>query len=65
MRAKVKVVETYHVDSDSEVNALIEESKTDRSFQLTGHKSKIKNIKQKGEIVDSYFIVELTKSYED
>jgi len=65
MRVKVKVIETYNVDSETEAEALINESKTDHSFKLTGYKSKVKNIKQKGEIVDSYLIVELTKSYEE
>ena len=65
MRVKVKVVETYNVDSETESEALIEENKHDHSFKLTGYKSKVKNIKQKGEIVDSYLIVELTKSYEE
>lgn len=65
MRVKVKVIETYNVDSETEAEALIDESKTDRSFKLTGYKSKVKNIKQKGEIVDSYLIVELTKTYEE
>ena len=44
----------YNVDSETEAEALIDESKTDRSFKLTGYKSK-EYSKQKGEIVDFLF----------
>lgn len=64
MRVKIKVVETYHVDSETEVEELINDSKSDHSFTLTGYKRKLKEVKQKGEVVDSYYIVELAKTFD-
>jgi hypothetical protein len=59
----MKVVETYHVGDESEAQALIEEAKNNSSFELSGYSSKIKETKRKGEVVDSYYIVTLTKKF--
>lgn len=56
-----KIVETYNVPDESTVDALIDKAKSDPSFQLIGYTRKLKEIKQKGEVVDSYYIVTLTK----
>ena len=65
MKVKVKVVETFHVDSETEVESLVNESKADHSFVLTGYKRKLKEIKKKGEVIDSYYIVELSKTFDE
>jgi hypothetical protein len=57
----MKVVETYHVGDEAEAQSLIEAAKNDTSFELIGYSSKIKETKRKGEVIDSYFIVTLTK----
>jgi hypothetical protein len=57
----VKVVETYQIPEEADVIALIERAKSDPSFELIGYTRKLKEVKQKGEVVDSYYIVTLTK----
>ena len=59
------VVETYRVDSETEVELMLEEAKTAHSFTLVKYTSEKKERKQKGEVVDSYFKVSLHKSFND
>lgn len=58
-------VETYRVDSEAEVKRVIEEAKKDKTFSLTKYTSEYKERKQKGEVIDSYFKVTLTKLFND
>lgn len=59
MKYLTKVVETYRVGSEAEVNALINEAK--ESSNLTSYNCVHKERKTKGEIVDEYFCVTLKK----
>ena len=61
----VSTVETYRVDTDDEAKALIEEAKTSSMFDLGKYSSEYKEKMSKGEIVDSYFKVVLTKKFND
>ena len=58
-------VEVYRVDSEAEVKKVIEEAKKDKTFSLTKYTSEYKERKQKGEVIDSYFKVTLTKLFND
>ena len=58
-------VEVYRVDSEAEVKRVIEEAKKDKTFSLTKYTSEYKERKQKGEVIDSYFKVTLTKLFND
>lgn len=62
MRILTKLVETYEVSDETDAQALIEETRSESKGQYTlDYKSKLKEVKQKGEVVDTYWIVELTK----
>lgn len=63
MTRMLKVVESYRADSEDEVNDLIESAKADSSFDLAKYSSEYKEKKSKGDVVDSGFIVTLTKVY--
>ena len=65
MKYLVKTTETYRVDSDAEVLEMVKEAKESLQWTLEGHTSKKKQVKQKGEIADEYFMLTLTKSFND
>ena len=54
----VSTVETYRVDSD-------EEAKHSSMFELGKYSSEYKERKAKGEVIDSYYKVTLTKTFND
>lgn len=58
-----KVVETYKVYNEEDVKTLIEDAKNCREYNLTKYSSQYKEKKQKGEVVDAYFVVTLTKEF--
>jgi hypothetical protein len=61
----ISTVETYRVDSESEVASMIETAKKDNKFILSKYQSEKKEVKAKGEVVDEYFKVQLTKIFND
>ena len=60
-----KTIETYRVDTEEEANILIEENKNQTTFELVKYSSEYKTRKSKGEIVDEYWIVSLSKLITD
>ena len=65
MKYLTQVVETYRVDHEDEVLQMIEEAKNDNRFVLTKHASQYKERKQKGEVIDAWYKVSLTKQFCD
>lgn len=61
----VSTVETYRVDSEEEVQAMIDSAKSASEYELVKYSSEHKDVKQKGEIIDSYEKLVLTKSFCD
>ena len=61
----LKTTEVYRTDSDEEAKELIEKAKKDTMFELTKYSSEYKEVKQKGEVVDSYYITSLSKTFND
>lgn len=59
----VSTVETYRVDTDEEAKALIEDAKNSSMFELGKYSSEYKEQKAKGEVVDSWYRVILTKKF--
>lgn len=57
------VSETYRVDMENEVNELIEEAKNDNLYELSKYSSAFKEIKKQGEVIDSYYLVVLNKTF--
>lgn len=61
----IKTVETYRVSNEAEAKQLIEDAKRDRKFTLSKYLSEKKDKKVKGEIVDEWVRVTLTKLFND
>lgn len=59
----LKTVETYRVDTEEEADALIDEAKKDNVYALEKFSSQYKTRKSKGEVIDDYYKVILTKSF--
>ena len=57
------VSETNRVDMENEVNELIEEAKNDNLYELSKYSSTFKEIKKQGEVIDSYYLVVLNKTF--
>lgn len=63
MKYLIRTVETYRVGNESEAKQLIESAKADHSYTLSKYSSEYKCTKSKGEIVDDWYRVILTKDF--
>lgn len=63
MKFLLTTVETHRVDTEAEAEALIQSAKEDPSFILKKYDRAFKERKSKGEVVDSWFTVKLTKEF--
>lgn len=61
----VSTTETYRVDTESEATRAIEEAKQDDSYVLGKYTSEHKERKSKGEVIDEYWKLTLTKLFND
>mgnify|MGYP003474638914 CR=1 FL=1 len=61
----VSTIETYRVDTEAEAAKAIEEAKNDNSYVLGKYTSEHKERKSKGEVVDEYWKLSLTKLFND
>ena len=59
------VTETYRVDSEDEASRLIEEAKKSNQYTLAKYSSIYKERKQKGEVIDAWYRLTLTKVFDD
>ena len=59
----IKVTEQYRCDSETEAKNLIDEAKQNHQYTVTKSSSEIKTTKQKGEIVDEWRRVLITKEF--
>ena len=60
-----KVVETYRISSEKEVEAFLAELKKDKRFTVAKYSSTKKEKKQKGEVIDEWIRFEVTKVFND
>ena len=65
MRYLISTVETYRVNSESDVEALIAEAKNASEYELAKYTREYKEKKSKGEVVDAWYKVTLTKKFTD
>ena len=65
MKYLIQTVETYRVDKEDEAKRMIEEAKSDNHFILKKYSSEYKEKKQKGDVIDTYYKVTLTKAFTD
>ena len=61
----IKTTEEHRADTEAEATTLIEAAKNDSRYVLSKYSSVHKERKQKGEVVDDYFIVTLVKVFDD
>lgn len=59
----IKVTEQYRCDTEAEAKNLIEEAKRNNQYTVIKSSSEIKTLKQKGEIVDEWRRVTITKEF--
>ena len=59
----IKVTEQYRCDTEEEARNLIEEAKRSNQYTVIKSSSEIKTIKQKGEIIDEWKRVMITKEF--
>ena len=61
----IKTTEEHRADSEAEAAELINAAKEDGRYLLSKYSSVKKERKQKGEIIDEYYIVTLVKVFDD
>lgn len=61
----IKTTEEHRADNESEAAELINNAKADGRYILSKYSSVKKERKQKGEVVDEYYIVTLVKVFDD
>jgi len=59
----LKTVETYRVANEEDAKELIEEAKNDGGFVLARYSTENKELKAKGDVVDEWKRVTLTKVF--
>lgn len=64
-RYLITTCETFRVDSEAECEQIINDAKQDSTFELTKYNCEAKDVKVKGEVVDTFFKVTLTKNFTD
>ena len=65
MKYLINVTNTYRVHTVSDVEALHEELKTNRLFELVAFSYTTKYIKEKGQIIDEYQVVKAKLVFAD
>ena len=61
----IKVTEEHRADSEFEATELINAAKADTRYALSKYSSVYKERKQKGEVIDEYYLVSLVKVFDD
>lgn len=61
----IKTTEVYRVQTEEEVKKLIEDAKADSMFEVSKYTSEARALKQKGEIIEEWFRVTITKNFND
>ena len=59
----ITTTETYRVDSEEAVEAILEEAKNDGNYTLVKYSSTYKEKKEKGDVVDYWYRLTLTKAF--
>jgi transcriptional regulator of aromatic amino acid metabolism len=65
MRYLIQTQEVYRADTDVEAQGLITEAKQAGEYELAKYSSEKKEVKAKGEIIDEFYKVTLTKLFTD
>lgn len=65
MKYLLETTENYRVDSEENAKELIEKAKADNHYILKKYNVQYKERKMKGEVVDTWYKVTLTKMFTD
>lgn len=65
MKFLLQVQEVYRFDTDSEASQFVEEEKENELWVVKKYNIEFKEIKQKGEVIDSYYKVTINKVFND
>ena len=65
MKYLTKVVETYRIGSEKEVEAFLKELKADNRFTVAKYSSTKKEKKAKSEVIDEWIRFEVTKLFNE
>ena len=65
MKYLISTQETYRVDSETAVEELIAEAKSASEYELAKYTREYKEKKSKGEVIDAWYKVTLTKKFTD
>ena len=63
MRYLIQTTEIYRADTEAEAQGVISEAKAASEYALAKYSSEYKETKAKGEVIDSYYKVSLTKTF--
>jgi hypothetical protein len=63
MRYLIQTVETYRADTEAEAQGVIAEAKAAGEYVLAKYSSEKKEVKAKGEVIDEFYKVTLTKVF--
>lgn len=63
MKFLISTTEVYRTDTESEAAALVDEAKNDKKFVLAKYTTEQKEVKAKGEVIETYFKTTLTKQF--
>jgi len=65
MKNLIDVIETYRVDTEAEVQALLDSAKNDSTYSVSKYNCVAKEKKQKGEVIESWYKVTIGKHFTD
>ena len=61
----IKTVETYRADSEEEAKELVASAKADKRYEVVKNTIETRTMKAKGEIVDKWKRVSITKTFSE
>lgn len=61
----IKTTEQYRCDTESEAKKFIEEQRQSGQYEMGKYSSEIRQAKMKGEVVDEWYRVVMTKKFDD
>lgn len=65
MKYLIKTTEQYRISNEEEAIAFINEEKKSNKYTVSKYSSELKTTKQKGEVIDEWYRVTITKDFSD
>lgn len=61
----IKTIEQYRCDTESEAKNFIEKQRQSSQYETSKYSSELRQTKQKGEVVDEWYRVTITKTFDN